>query len=67
MNIYGLKDAGLEWFDKIKESLKAIGFVQYQVYPCVRYRENMVLLLYVDDCLMFSTSKDKIDDVYTLI
>ena len=24
----------------------------------------MVLLFYVDDCLMFSPSKDKIDDVY---
>ena len=25
----------------------------------------MVLLFYVSDCLMFSPSKDKIDDIYT--
>ena len=31
--LYGLKYAGLEWFEKIKESLKAIGFVQLQVDP----------------------------------
>ena len=33
--------------------------------PCVWYKEEMVLLFYVDDCLIFSPSKDKIDEVYT--
>ena len=32
---------------------------------CAWYREETVILFYVDDCLMFSPSKDKIDDVYT--
>ena len=36
--LYGLKYAGLEWFEKIKEGLKAIGFVQFQVDPCLWYR-----------------------------
>ena len=31
--LYGLKYAGLEWFKKLKEGLKAIGFVQLQVDP----------------------------------
>ena len=30
----------------------------------VCYREEMVLMFYVDDYLVFSNSKDKIDDVY---
>ena len=38
--------------------------MQSQVDPCVWYKEEMVLLFYVDDCLMFSPYKDKIDEVY---
>ena len=30
----------------------------------VWYKEEMVLLFYVDDCPIFSLSKDKIDEVY---
>ena len=45
-NIYSLKDTGLEWFEKIKEGLEAIGFVKFQLYPCVWYRGDMVLLFY---------------------
>ena len=63
-NIYGLKYAGLAWFGNIKKCLEAIGFVQYQVDPGVWYREEIDILFYVDDCLIFSPSKDKIDDIY---
>ena len=63
-NVYGLKDAGLAWFEKLKECLEARGFVQSQVDPCVLCKKYMLLLFYVDDCLMFSPSKDKIDASY---
>ena len=39
-------------------------FSQLQVYPCVWYKKEMVPLYYVDDCLMFSLSKNKIGEVY---
>ena len=29
--------------------------------------EKIVLLFYVDDCIMFSLSRDKLDDVYASI
>ena len=45
--------------------MEAGGFLKSQVDTCVWYREEMVLLFYVEDCLIFSTSKNKIDDVYT--
>ena len=32
--------------------------------PGVWYREEIDILFYVDDCLIFSPSKDKIDDIY---
>ena len=66
-NFYGLKGVGLEWFEKLKEGLEAIGFVQSQVYPYFWYKEEMVLLFYIGDCLMFSPSKDKIEEVYASI
>ena len=40
---------------------------QYQVGPFLMYRESIVLLSYVDGCLMFSSSKDKIYNVYAFI
>ena len=40
--------------------MEAIGFFQSKVDPFVWYSKEMVILFYVDSCLMFSTSKDKI-------
>ena len=31
---------------------------------CLGYKREIVLLFYVDDCLMFISSKDKIDGIY---
>ena len=63
-NLYGLKDAGLVWFEKLKEGLEVIRFLQLQVDPFVWYRELTILLFYVGGFLIFSPSKDKIDNVY---
>ena len=54
----------MSWFEKLKPGMEARGFLQYQVYPCMWYREDMALLLYVDDCLIFSPSNNKINYVY---
>ena len=62
-NLYDLRDAGLEWFEKLNEGLEAFGFVQSQVDPCVYYRDDMELLFNLGGCLMCSLSKYKIDDV----
>ena len=63
-NLYDLKDSGLTLFEKLKEGLEATGFVKSQVDPCVCYKEEMVILFYVDHCLMFSPYKDKSNDIY---
>ena len=62
--LYDLKYAGLVWFEKLKEGLEARYFFQSQVYPCVWYKEYIVLLFYVDECLMLGSSKDTIDEEY---
>ena len=40
-----LKDAGLAWFEKLKEGLEARGFFQLQAHPCVWYREEIIQLV----------------------
>ena len=54
----------MAWFEKLKESLGARGFVQSQVDPFICYKEEMVLLFYVDYYIFFSTFKDKMYELY---
>ena len=61
-NLYGLRDAVMARFEKLKEGLEARSFSQSQLEPCVWYKEEIVLLFYVDYCLKFSPSNDKIDE-----
>jgi hypothetical protein len=50
-NLYGLKDAGLTWFERLKDGLVARGFQQSLVEPCMFVKGNLILLVYVDDCI----------------
>ena len=65
--IFGSKDEGLSLFEKFKEGLEARISFQSQLDPCVWYKEEMVLIFYVYDWLIFSPSKDKIDEVYAYL
>ena len=47
--------------------MEAREFFQSQMDPCVCYKEVMVLIFYVDYCLICSPSKDKIDEVYAYL
>ena len=60
--LYRLKDEDLAWFEKLKEGLEARYFVQSQVGPCVWYKEEIAVIFYVDDCLIFSPFKYKIGE-----
>ena len=37
--LYGLKDSGLAWFEKLKEDLEARYFFQHELDPCIWYTE----------------------------
>ncbi len=37
------------------------GFTPSEIDPCLYLKENMVLLTYVDDCIIISPSRDSID------
>jgi histone deacetylase 1/2 len=60
-SLYGLKQASLNWFEFLRKGLFDRGFIASQVDPCVYYREDCVVLVYVDDCFIVAKSSDAID------
>jgi len=61
--MYGLKEAGNNWFDTLKESLLARGFTQSSIDPCLFIRANCITVVYVDNCLFFAKSDDVLDSL----
>ena len=43
-SIYGLKQASLNWFEKLKQGLMDRGFTPSEIDPCQYLKESMVLL-----------------------
>ncbi|MGZ8880111.1 MAG: reverse transcriptase domain-containing protein, partial [Halobacteriota archaeon] len=60
-NLYGLKQAGLNWFETLKDALESRGFRQSATDPCCFLKGDMVILVYVDDCLIFCPRSETID------
>ena len=61
-SLYDLKQAGLNWYEKLKTGLLSSerGFVQSKVDPCVFISQDLIVLTYVDDCLILGKSEEKI-------
>lgn len=57
--VYGLKIAPKSWFYTISTSLKKQGLKQSLVDQCLFYDDDTLLILYVDDLLIMSKSKEK--------
>ena len=60
-NLYGLKQASFNWFDKLKTGLVDRGFKPSQIDPCLYFKKGMIVLTYVDDCIIVGTEMKKID------
>ncbi len=59
--LYGLKQAGYNWFAKLSNGLQDCGFVQISIDPCVFFNQNCIVLTYVDDCIIIGDSMDWIN------
>ena len=64
-NLYGQKQAVKVWHDYLLKKLKGIGFKKSEHEPCFLYRGECIYVLYIDDALLFGTSKSVTDKVIT--
>ena len=53
-SLYGLKNASLDWHDKLKDAFQDRVFVESLSDPCVLIYKDMIIFLYVDDCILIS-------------
>ena len=52
--LYGLKNASLNWHNKLKYAFKDKLFVESLSNPCVLILKDMIILAYVNDCIFIS-------------
>ena len=43
--------------------MKEVGFTSSHYDPCLYYKKNVVMLIYIDDCLVFSSDPKLIDKI----
>ena len=62
--LYGLKQASREWYLKLREQLKGLGFkrsnIDHRVFTKIIDRKLFIIAIYVDDFLLFSGRIDNI-------
>jgi len=62
-NVYGLCDASKTWFDKLTEGLIQRGFKPSAIDPCLFTKGSLMMLVYVDDCIIIHPDTTKIDSI----
>jgi hypothetical protein len=60
-NFCGIKQAAHNWFNHLIDGLVILGFRQSQADCCLFLRNDCIIVVYVDDCLIFSPTKTTID------
>ena len=60
-NLYGLKQASFNWYEKLRDGLKDRGFKPSKVNQCLYMKDGMVILVYVDDCIIIGKDMGEID------
>ena len=62
-SLYGLKKASTNWYDMLKKDLEDRQFCKSAADPsCVFIKKDMIVLVYVDDCILISTKELIIND-----
>jgi len=61
INFYSLIDRNLTWHEYCTKSLESHSFTGLSIDPCLFYKKDLILILYVDDYCIFRTSKAKIN------
>jgi len=61
VSLYGLKQASFNWFEKLKKGLMDREFVPSAIDPCLYLKKGMIVLTYVDDCIIVGNDMKDID------
>ncbi len=64
-SLYGLKQAGYNWFAKLSNGLQDRGFVQSSIDPCIFFGHKCIVLTYVDDCILVGDLQDWLNALVT--
>ena len=60
-SLYGLKQGSYNWYQKLKSGLEDRNFKASKVDPCLYLSKNMIVLTYVDDCIIVGKSMQEIN------
>merc|ERR1719416_376907 len=65
-NLYGLRQGGYNFYEKLKNELTSEKreFIQSNIDPCIFYKQGIIVLCYVDDCLIFAQEDRLIDELF---
>ncbi len=66
-SLYGLKQAGYNWFEKLRKGLITRDFIQSQVDKCVFFWKDCIVFTYVDDCIILRKDMAIVDAVISLL
>ena len=65
-SLYGLAQGPRLWFQFLKSKLENVGFVQAtEIDPCLFISDKVIILVYVDDTLLYAKNEADIDEVLT--
>ena len=64
-SLYGLKQSSANWYDCLKKGLERRGFKESKSDPCVFIKKGMIILTYVDDCILISDKTEMLEQFMT--
>jgi len=59
-NLYGIKQAAHNWFKHLCTGLLQLGFIQSSTDCCLFLRRDCIIVVYVNDCLIFAKDQSTI-------
>ena len=62
-SLYGLKQSPHNFYKHLKGQLESVGFVQSNVDACLFISDKVILVVYVDDTLLFAPKPEYIDEI----
>ena len=60
-NLYGLKQGIYNWYEDMKKYLVERYFKSSDIVPCLYIGKGMIILTYVDDCIIVGPSTKDVD------